>query len=435
MLWKISRSNRWLSISDIVPLVCLASLALLRIFTSQVPVIKVNRSLFKKRRLVLENLEDRKVNASLYQTSLSDGINWNDPTTLRGVSTVPDAIVADYASPSRTLKAWKTNVVRVQLVNDPVGAVDTQNPAVFSSQRVEYRAWLDRELAKVDSVLPKLQRDGIGVILDMHDPFGGPRWGDESATPHQIFQSKQVADVLKDDWKYIAKRYSSRGNSMNGVIIGFELMNEPSVLRSSNAGNPTAAEAIAWSTLAKDLSRIVRDTGGLNRDRTMIIDSIQGNPHNLKYLEPSEFRGPTVFSFHLYDPRDFAEYSLRQKRGLEVNAQHELFSNRAKEHVDSILNWVKQWQTKNKVRIYVGEFSASAYSDSSLQRKRAVASYLRYVTDRFEENGWDHTYHAFRESATWDLEQSFGNDRDLWGRSRLKFRWASNFMIVKRQPS
>jgi hypothetical protein len=63
------------------------------------------------------------------------------------------------------------------------------------------------------------------------------------------------------------------------------------------------------------------------------------------------------------------------------------------------LQQVIEFQNRYSARIYVGEFSAVRWApDHSAYR------YLKDNLEVFEANGWDWTYHAFRENNCWSVE-------------------------------
>jgi hypothetical protein len=67
---------------------------------------------------------------------------------------------------------------------------------------------------------------------------------------------------------------------------------------------------------------------------------------------------------------------------------------------------VKRFQKQYGARIYVGEFSAVAWAPGA-------GNYLRDCISVFEDNGWDWSYHAFREWAGWSVEHEGEDDASL----------------------
>jgi hypothetical protein len=73
--------------------------------------------------------------------------------------------------------------------------------------------------------------------------------------------------------------------------------------------------------------------------------------------------------------------------------------------LEAALKPVVDFQKACGARIYIGEFSAIRWApDAGAQR------YLKDVIDIFEANGWDWTYHAFREWQGWSVEHGTGKD-------------------------
>src|SRR5207302_5531620 len=116
----------------------------------------------------------------------------------------------------------------------------------------------------------------------------------------------------------------------------------------------------------------IRAVGGGNANRTLIIQSVGGNPYNLKLLQPSDFAGPVVFSFHFYDPGRFTSYTTQLQQHREhpdkpefpvPDSHNERLPGNWKNRIDEVLVVVRNWQEQHHARIYVGEFSASLLPD------------------------------------------------------------------------
>jgi endoglucanase len=263
---------------------------------------------------------------------------------------------------------------------------------------------------------------GIGVVIDIHDPFGGPRFGDPGA--QQVFSNANIADeFVHNDVPMLAGRFAS-----DRQVVAIDLLNEPKPM---DGATLSTADANRWNTLASQEASAIRGSGGLNSNRTLIVESVAANPDWLSKLRPVDFAGQNVvYSFHFYNPMGFTQYSLEQSLGHSVNPANEALTDAMKNQVDGILSRARSWQQTNHARVYVGEFSASLTPGSTNRRKLAVADYLRYVTDRFESYGWTWTYHAYRESPVWDLEQNFGSNTSLWNHSSLKTKWAMDDRLL-----
>ena len=75
-----------------------------------------------------------------------------------------------------------------------------------------------------------------------------------------------------------------------------------------------------------------------------------------------------------------------------------------KAQLEEVLQPVVDFQRKYGVHIYIGEFSAIRWAPGD-----SAYRYLKDLIDVFETNGWDWSYHAFREWSGWSVEH--GPDR------------------------
>ena len=112
-----------------------------------------------------------------------------------------------------------------------------------------------------------------------------------------------------------------------------------------------------------------------------------------RFLEPLKIRN-VIYQAHMYVPADYTHATIGPYPGV---LRGKLWN---KEALREVLKPVLDFQKRHKARIYIGEFSV---------RARAVGAdrYLRDCIELFEENGWDWTYHSFREAATWDVEKEW----------------------------
>ena len=67
---------------------------------------------------------------------------------------------------------------------------------------------------------------------------------------------------------------------------------------------------------------------------------------------------------------------------------------------------MREFQLAHGARIYVGEFSASVWATGA-------ENYLADCIALFNEYGWDWTYHALRESKSWNVELAPDADGNL----------------------
>ena len=106
---------------------------------------------------------------------------------------------------------------------------------------------------------------------------------------------------------------------------------------------------------------------------------------------------------HMYQPTDYTHQGVHDKEKYrnKYPASAIPYPNPERKwdatFLRSTLQPVVDFQKKYGARILVGEFSATTWAPGA-------EKYLDDVITVFEENGWDWTYHAFREWAGWSVE-------------------------------
>ncbi len=271
----------------------------------------------------------------------------------------------------KTLHDWGATLLRFQMVRDWHGVNGNQDLD-------EYDRWLEGRLDHFDKVvLPLAQKYGIMVVLDLHVPPGGKDAGQEM----NMFHDAKYAAHFVEIWHRIAKRFKGRKG-----IYGYDLVNEPLQTRE-------AAPGCDFQTLMRRAAEAVRA-----EDPTMpiIVESNHcGSPAYFAELEPLPLVN-VIYQLHFYWPWEFTHQRVLNARMWTVAYPDESHGwNKAS--IDWSMLPVKRFQKKYGARIYAGEFSAVAWAPGA-------GNYLRDCISVFEDNGWDWTYHAFREWAGWSVE-------------------------------
>ena len=117
-----------------------------------------------------------------------------------------------------------------------------------------------------------------------------------------------------------------------------------------------------------------------------------------------------IYSVHNYQPHAYTHQGIKNLSGTDLAHPYDIsgkgwpgvYSDGAgalwnKDRLRQELKPVLDFQKKNNVRIYVGEFGVARWAPNA-------ADYLRDNIELFEEYGWDWTNHAFRESHIWSSE-------------------------------
>jgi hypothetical protein len=117
-----------------------------------------------------------------------------------------------------------------------------------------------------------------------------------------------------------------------------------------------------------------------------------------------------VYSLHSYQPLAYTHQGVLQLRGTDLAHPYDQVGKKwpgefgdgkaglwDKARLRESFAPVIRFAQENKVRIYVGEFGVARWAPNA-------DAYLRDNIELFEEQGWDWTYHAFRESSIWSFE-------------------------------
>ena len=309
----------------------------------------------------------------------------HDEPRLRGVMIHPD-ITPDSL---RVLgQEWNANLIRWQLVRSGRSA----KIATFA----EYDTWLEGELRKLDAALPLCAKYGVRVALDLHSPPGGkPTASGYVGSDTGLFTNKAAQAKFIEVWQLMARRYRD-----SQVIWGYDLANEP-------VEDEVGEGCDDWQALVTRAARAVRE---IDSRHAIIVESTPwGGLESLQNLEPLPVPG-VVYSVHVYVPHQFTHQGVQgNTAGVSYpgTIQGKLWDKAA---LRRVLQPVLDWQRDYGVHLYIGEFSAIRWApDDSAYR------YLRDCIDLFEENGWDWSYHAFREWDGWSVEH--GPDKNEHSRS------------------
>lgn len=279
-------------------------------------------------------------------------------------------------------KEWGGNLIRWQLLYIPIKG-EEQNLAA-------YDLWLDKALAKLDQVIAWSRPLGVKIVVDLHSPPSGEiSGGGFAAATGAFLKSPAAQQHFLEVWRKIAIRY--KGEST--VIWGFDLLNEPD-------DRAVIAPCDDWQTLAEKTARAVRE---IDPARTLIVEpNTWGSPEGFAGFHPIPFSN-VVYSFHMYAPFSYTHQGVNHPAN-PVAYPGEIDGKRwNKETLRQTLAPAIAFAAKYRVHLYVGEFSVLRWAPGADE-------YLSDLTEIFESQGWDWSYHSYREWHGWNLE--LGEDRD-----------------------
>jgi len=277
---------------------------------------------------------------------------------------------------------WKANLIRFQLIRF--------GRAGQPATPVLYDGWLEGELMKLDALLPACEEYGLLVVVDLHSPPGGKATvSGYIGSDTGLFSDRQAQEKFVEVWRRIAARYKGAK-----PIWGYDQANEP-VEQESEEGCDD------WQALAERAARAIR---AIDPERAIIVEPSQwGSPEGLAGLVPIPVSN-VVYSVHMYLPHAFTHQGVHDSGpayrypGLIEGKQWD------KAQLEQALQPAIDFQNRYHVHIYIGEFSAIRWAPD-----HSACRYLSDLIDIFEAQGWDWSYHAFREWSGWSVEH--GSDR------------------------
>lgn len=285
---------------------------------------------------------------------------------------------------------WKANHVRWQLTwgGFPNSPADTATIK-------EFDAWIDRQCAQLDKMLPEFERYGVLVTLDLHTPPGGRVPGEDSVM--RMFQEKQFQDAFVATWQKLARKYKDVK-----AIWSYDILNEPVEPNNMIYGK----KILNWRDLALKTSKEIRK---IDPEKAIVIEPEPwGGPGALEWFVPFDPREVpnVVYSVHMYLPQIFTHQGVGES---PIGAVYPGWMDDGKywdkEQLRKSLQSVRGFANNYGVAIYIGEFSAIRWAPEN-----SAYRYLRDCIEIFEEEGWDWAYHAFREWDGWSVEH--GSDKN-----------------------
>ncbi|MBM4049484.1 MAG: glycoside hydrolase family 5 protein, partial [Planctomycetes bacterium] len=274
---------------------------------------------------------------------------------------------------------WKANLIRWQLVRSRAQAKAA--PLDLNA----YDGWLEGELRKLDAALPLCEKYGLLVVVDLHSPPGGQvTQGGYAGSDHGLFTSAACQRKFIEVWQRMAQRYKSAK-----AVWGYDLANEP-------IEGAVTDDVSDWQELAERTAKAIRE---IDPQHAILVEPPQGGgPGGFTGFNPIDVPG-VVYSVHMYLPHSFTHQGVHgpsKPYAYPGEIDGKLWD---KARLELALKPVVEFQKRCGVHIYVGEFSAIRWApDNSAYR------YLKDLIDIFEANGWDWSYHAFREWSGWSVE-------------------------------
>ncbi len=286
------------------------------------------------------------------------------------------------------LASWGGNLLRWQM--NAWGHVKS------ARDLAEFNRWIDRELDTIEQVLDDCERLGLKLVLDLHSPPGGSREDND----HVMYHEPEYTQAFIAVWQKIALRFKGRSSR----FFGCNLINEPVQQQKSAAD---------YLKLQYEAAKAIRE---IDPEIPVIIESNNAaSPDSFAYLTPLPLKD-VIYQVHMYLPTLYSHQGIAGSGtapcaypgrigGVDYNREA------LKRHLEP----VRKFQLQYGARIYVGEFAATRWAEGADR-------YMGDLISIFEEYGWDWSYHAFRESKTWDVEYEGGNHRGGFAKAETPTR-------------
>ncbi len=303
---------------------------------------------------------------------------------LRGVMLPKVPVEEDF----RHLNSKGASLARYQMCQEG----QAPNADVSNSEHIAYfDTWLAMRLDHLEkNILLWARKYKIQIVVDIHFPLGG-RIG-KSDQSFKMFYDEELAGRFVNTWGKIAERF--KGN--DDIIYGYDFMNEPVQNKKE-----TAKDCDWWNLQRRCIEAVRR----VDKKTSVIVAppdwGLSRGVDKMKAFPDTN----VVYQVHVYDPHYFThqfiftkkdkscEYPVKDDKGNVIFDKASL-----REVIRPVKRFLWNNRTKN-IKIYAGEFSAINWAPGE-----SAARYIADCISIFEENGWDWTYHAFREYPGWSVE-------------------------------
>ncbi len=286
---------------------------------------------------------------------------------------------------------WNGNIIRYHM----------RSRYLAGRKRCSYSEAWQMILKELPNVLNEAKKNNMVIVLTMQGgvpndkakkyPKGKKRltafWSDEENLQILVKCWQQVAEICKD----------------RKQKIWFDILNEPL------NWDDFPSYPKKWPRWAQTIIDAIRKI-----DKTHPI-VVEVGPGGLSwgFKDFPMLKGrPLIYSIHCYQPHAYSHQGIKNlketdlaKAFLQINRKWpgKFSDNKGgywnKQRIEQELEPVVAFQKKHNVPIFVGEFSVVKWAPDA-------DKFLRDNIEIFEKNGWDWTYHAYKESHLWDLDKT-----------------------------
>ena len=330
-----------------------------------------------------------------YRVTYPDHVAKRPP--LHGMGVDPALKEKDFAD----LASWGAKLIRY-----PLDAIRDNTPKAAPMTKAQsiarFRRDTETRLAYFQTnVVGWARKHGVKVVLLL--PYG-PREGSQT-----VFNDDVCFEAFRDMWKTVVTRL--KGDT--DVIYGYDLFNEPSQHK---------VEKYGYFGLQERVARAIRE---IDPDTSIIVEASNCDaPDAYSYMSALDLPN-VIYEVHVYQPMAYTHQlvgTARKERSAYPRPASATETAIDKEFLRKVLDPVRKFQREHDCKIFVGEFSVTAWAEGGAQ-------YLDDLMSLFDEYGWDWTYLAFRSATLWSVEHGATDSGHRWkaknetDRKKVLLKW------------
>jgi len=301
------------------------------------------------------------------------GARWLDetgtPVRLRGMAFANEVYTknplpvqhhgaADYAR----LRAMGMNLARFYLYYGTLE--DDAAPLRYKASGWD---WLDRNVAWA-------RAHGVYLILNVHAPQGGFQSLGEGGA---LWSQPDYQDRFVAMWRAIAARYADEP-----VIAGYDLLNEPVVLRDKRE----------WQQLAQRTARAIREVDTRHSVIVERVNAVAGRWDNDAEMNFVTIDDPNVvYTFHFYEPFHFTHAHAPWSNMAQVEGGQ--WGPQRRAEIAAGLQRYLDWGRRQGVPLYLGEFGLIRAAFEANRNGLGWAADMIDLADAAELPWTWHSYH------------------------------------------
>lgn len=234
-------------------------------------------------------------------------------------------------------------------------------------------------MARVKQVVDAAISANLFVIVNIHNDGGNgveDMWIDITKTGNDF---TDIKDKFSDVWSDIAATFADYDQKL--IFEGFNELNN-----GNYNSTPSTSEIANVNSLNAKFVETVRNVGGKNIDRVLIVSGYNANINNTieGFVKPNDTSANRLMlSVHYYDPYDFA---------LDENETGSWGTDEQIDYLDSKISTISQFANTNGMPVLIGEYGAIDKNNLSARASYCYelnycAGYYGNIVTAYWDNG------------------------------------------------